>query len=384
MIFERKYGGKLLKRELQDCKQELSKVSHEYDMLLGSVEEVALTLDMKTLMILDAAPNCKRITGYTSDELIAHPEGWQVFIHSDDERYSIRITRNLLSGNPVRKQFRLYHSDGSVKWIELKCIPILDEGNKLVKLKGLLKDITRIKKSNKALMESEHLFRQFFDMAHEAIVIMDTGTGLICDYNDAALQLFGLSGTDLLSRTPIGISPEYQPDGSLSSEGVRDHIQQVIDGERPSFEWTLINADGKCIPCEVRLSRIMSNQSILIRSSILDISERKKAEAEVRALNESLERKVAERTLELTQANAQLEAFSYTVSHDLQSPMRVVSGFTRIMLEEYGERLDEDGKDMLLMINSNALRMNQLIRTCSILRSSGPLSAGASLSICRT
>jgi len=362
MVFEENSELELVKQELQDCRQELCKVSHEYDMLLGSIEEVALTIDMHTFVILDAAPNCKRITGYTSDELISHPEGWQVYIHSDDRKILHQNNEDLLSGTPVRKQFRINHPDGSLKWVELKCIPILDDSSNLVKLKGLLKDITRLKKTNKALMESEQLFRQFFDLAHEAILIFDTETGLYCDYNEAALKLFGMSGTEMLTVSPADLSPEVQPDGSISSEGVRGRIQQVIDGKSPLFEWTHKKSDGTLVPSEIRLTRIISNQRILIRASVLDISARKKAEAEVLALNESLERKVADRTLELTQANGQLEAFSYTVSHDLQSPMRVVSGFTRIILDEYSDRLDEDGKDMLLMINSNALRMNQLIR----------------------
>jgi len=353
---------KILNRELQECRAELSRLSHEHDMLLGCIEEVALTLDVPAFGLLDIAPSCMRVTGYTSEELTADKEEWQRHIHVDDRKIIHQNNDDLHTGTIVRKQFRIHHRDGSVKWVELKCIPIQDDNGILMKVRGLIKDITRIKRSNKALMESELLLRQVFDMALEGILIMDTETGLYCDYNDAALRLYGLTGTQMLSKTPADLSPEYQPDGSLSSEGVQSRIQQIMDGKSPSFEWMHKKGDGTLIPCEIRLSRIMSNQRVLIRASVLDITERKKAEADIMALNESLERKVASRTLELTQANAQLEAFSYTVSHDLQSPMRVVSGFTQIMLEEYGDRIDQGGKDMLQMINTNALRMNQLIR----------------------
>ena len=362
MAFADSTEVELLKHELQQCRQELSRVSHEFDMMVGCIEEVCTTLDIETFRILDIAPSCKRITGYTSDELTASGEGWYSYIHADDRKVLRQNNEDLYTGKPVRKQFRFYHPDGSLKWLELKCIPLLDDSSRLVKLKGLLKDITRIKKNNKALMESEYLFRQFFDMAHEAILIFDTETGLYCDYNEAALKLYGLSGTEMLAVSPIDLSPEYQPDGTISAEGVQQHIQQIKDGQSAIFEWTHKKSDGTLVECEIRLTRIISHQRILIRASVLDISARKKAEAEIRVLNESLERKVAERTLELTQANAQLETFSYTVSHDLQSPMRVVSGFTRIILDEYSECLDEDGRSMLQMINDNALRMNQLIR----------------------
>jgi light-regulated signal transduction histidine kinase (bacteriophytochrome) len=92
-----------------------------------------------------------------------------------------------------------------------------------------------------------------------------------------------------------------------------------------------------------------------------DITERVEARRVVNALNESLETKVIERTVELQEANQELQAFNYSVSHDLQSPLRVVNGFVKILLKDHAAKLDGDGRQLLETIGDNVVRMSKLI-----------------------
>ena len=141
-----------------------------------------------------------------------------------------------------------------------------------------LRDVTERRESEQAMRESAARYRLLVDHAPEAIVVLDVDTGRFMDANDKAEKLFGLERAQLLQQGPIDLSPAQQPDGAPSKERALAFIQQALDGAVPVFEWTHCDASGREIICEVRLVRLPSGNRRLVRGSIADISERKRAE----------------------------------------------------------------------------------------------------------
>ena len=215
--------------------------------------------------------------------------------------------------------------------------------------------------TNQSLRESEERYRTLVEHAPEAIVVLDLDQGRFVDVNANAERLFGMAREELLRVGPVEVSPPLQPGGRLSSEAAGAELERALRFETPRFEWLHRNSDGKDIPCEISLVRLPSSGRNLVRGSIVDISERKRAEKEIHKLNAELELRVKERTAQLEAANHDLESFTYSVSHDLRAPLRHMDGFSRILVEEYAPQIPDGAKEHLQRVRAATAHMGQLV-----------------------
>ena len=133
-----------------------------------------------------------------------------------------------------------------------------------------------------SLVSSEARNRTLVESAPEAIVVLDMATGHFVDCNSKAVELFGWSRAELMERGPGEISPLHQPDGRLSSEAAMGNLQQVLAGGQPVFEWTHCDRGGQAVACEIQLVRLPDPTRTLVRGSMTDLRERKRAELALR------------------------------------------------------------------------------------------------------
>jgi len=215
--------------------------------------------------------------------------------------------------------------------------------------------------AQQALKESEEKYRSLFEKSVSPMLLAK-GVQFI-DGNAAALKMLGLDSIDELQKLTVpDISPEIQPDGTPSKTLAETILADLKSQGSAYIEWSHQRKNGEVFPVAISLTMIgIEDDEILTHVIWQDISDRKLAEEELIKYHQQLEELVEERTNELTAVNKELEAFSFSVSHDLRAPLRSIDGFSQALLEDFGDTLDNDGHDYLQRIRAAAQRMGQLI-----------------------
>jgi PAS domain S-box-containing protein len=178
--------------------------------------------------------------------------------------------------------------------------------------------------------------------------------GVILDANPRLGSMTGQEAADLVGTAVIDLIPHAH----------RPTFARLLDvgaGDSDRGEVDLTGPGGTTVPVLLAVSGFDLDGMLLRCLVLTDLTARREAEAEVRALNAKLEARVAHRTADLELANKNLEAFTYSVSHDLRAPLRTLSGFSEVLLEEYGDRLDETGRGYAVRIQAASERMATLI-----------------------
>ena len=215
------------------------------------------------------------------------------------------------------------------------------------------------RQAEEAVHESEaHLRLLIEGVTDYAIYLLDTG-GHVVNWNAGAERLKGYRADEIIGQH---FSWVFTPEDRRNNKP--QHLLTAAEAMgRAEDEGWRVRKDGSRFWANAVINALRKEDGSLYGFAKItrDLTERKKAEDHISKLNAELEQRVVQRTTQLEAANKELEAFSYSVSHDLRAPLRAIDGFSRILLEDYIENLDEEGKRVLSVIRNNTQKMGQLI-----------------------
>uniref|UniRef100_A0ABX1N5N2 histidine kinase n=2 Tax=Aromatoleum buckelii TaxID=200254 RepID=A0ABX1N5N2_9RHOO len=251
-------------------------------------------------------------------------------------------------------------STGRRRYLELVGRPLHRDGS-FAGYHGIGRDITERVESEQSLRENQVRYRELIDSVNEIIFRTDEN-GRLTFLNRGWESITGYTLTESLDTALVD---HFHPDDRVAAE---HQISLVHRLELPA--WTaqlrLLTRNGEIRWVEATARRVdHGNEEDTaprgLAGTLFDISARKIAEMTLRNLNRELESRVRVRTAELEAANRELEAFSYSVSHDLRAPLRAIDGFARILEEELGDRVEPNARDHIVRIRKAGMRMSHLI-----------------------
>jgi PAS domain S-box-containing protein len=214
-----------------------------------------------------------------------------------------------------------------------------------------------------ALREQSQLLELVLNSIGEGLVATDEN-GKFVIWNPAAEKMLGRGPANIPSSDWSVYYEIYQTDGVTPFPTAQLPLVQAMAGGEGEIEFVVRNSQsGKSTWLEAT-AHPMRDAKNAVKGGVVafrDVTQRKNDERQIRELNEDLERRVVQRTAELQAANKELEAFTYSVSHDLRAPLRHISGFSKILDEEFGASLPPDAQRHLRRIQEGILRMGQLI-----------------------
>jgi PAS domain S-box-containing protein len=333
----------------KDAEKHLGQMEGRYRGLLEAAPDAMVVVNEAGEIVLVNVQAEKQF-GYRRDELVGQkvmniiPEGFAERLIADATRSTAEALAQQI-GMGIELSGR--RKDGTEFPIEIMLSPL--ESTEGILVTAAIRDITLRKDAEKHLGQMEGRYRGLLEAAPDAMVVVNEA-GEIVLVNVQAERQFGYRRDELVGQKVMNIIPEGFAERLIadSTRSVADALAQQIG---MGIELSGRRKDGTEFPIEIMLSPLEGTEGILVTAAIRNISDRKKSEQELAAANRVLE-----------ESNLELKQFAYIASHDLQTPLRSITGFVQLLQQEYEGKLDEQAQDWILRTVRAVARMQTLIR----------------------
>ena len=336
--------------ETRTMEQALRASELSYRRLFEAAKDGILILDVDTGRINDVNPFLFHLLGFSRGEMIGKTVG-ELSPFKDIEENKVMLSRLQKDGYVRYDDLPMETRDG--RRIAVEFVSNVYQAGEAKVIQCNIRDITERKRAEAALIR----LASIVESSDDAIMGKDLN-GIITNWNRGAEKLFGYTAVEMVGASIMRLIPAER------HEEENQIIGKIRRGESlEHFETLRLAKDGHQFNAWITVSPIRdaTGKVIGVSKVVRDITDRKRAEEKIRQLNVELEERVGERTAQLKSANEELEAFSYSVSHDLRAPLRHVMGFVGLLQKDSGPSLSEKSFRYLTTISDSAKRMGNLI-----------------------
>ena len=327
---------------------------HEQQALFASIVNstddaiLSITLDG---IVTSWNPGAEKLFKYAPEEIIGHHIA--ILIPAALKHEENKILETISKGETIHQyETERVRKDGKGITISLTISPIKNAEGKIVGASGICRDATQRKEAEERIRKSEKTYKTIASSIPGSVIcLLDPDYRYLLIEGDM-LEKLGYSKSQLLGNKAADVlTPEVY---NMRREG----FERAFKGEIITSEFTGFGYDifQRYLPL-----RDENNDVYAIMTVAMDVTKLKNAQRDIVKLNQGLEEKIETRTEQLRRSNDELEAFSYSISHDLRAPLRGIIGFAAILQEEYGAKLDTEANRIIKVIIKNTIKMGQLI-----------------------
>ncbi|MBT3266506.1 PAS domain S-box protein [Candidatus Poribacteria bacterium] len=345
------FGAAAFQRIGQPLMQAIEENERRYRGLFESAPDALLLVDHAGT-ILDANPAAGSVFGRRVEDLSGQVAFG--FVHPDHADVIKNAARGLNSDAPFRSE-TVCLGAGDVEFhADISLAPTAHEDG--VATRMTIRDITERKRAEDALSAAHELLNTVLSSTPDAIFAKDQ-RGVYLLANDAVAEVVGAPAGEIIGKDDHAIRPREEADE------IRKTDETVMLNGQLDTEEHVVGPDGDTRTYHAVKTPIHNAQGDVngLVGVARDITDRKRAEEEIRQLNADLEERVRQRTSELEESNSELEAFGYYVSHDLRAPLRGINGFSDMLMEKPDMQLDAEANHYLSLVKEHAEQMGRLI-----------------------